>query len=325
MRRRDFIKVIAVATTGYPMAVRAQQTTTPIVGLLHIASPSAWVAVLAGFRQTLSETGFVDGRTVTIESRWAESQFDRLPALTADLLRRRAAVFFANGPPAVRAIRAQSATIPIVFFMGEDPVKERLVDSLNRPGDNITGVTNFQNQLFGKQLGLLRQILPKTTVFAFLINPRNPNADPDTNEARAAAVAVAQELRVFAASTEDDLKVAFAAMKEQGIDGLLVGVDSFGLSADHFAALIAQYAIPTVYHLRDYPLAGGLMSYGASRVEAWRQAGTYVGRVLKGEKAGELPILQSTKFEFVLNLRTAHELNIEVPSGVLSVADEVIE
>jgi putative ABC transport system substrate-binding protein len=280
---------------------------------------------LAGFRQGLSQAGFVDGRTVTIESRWAESQFDRLPMLTADLLRLQAGVFFANGPPAVRAIRAQSATVPIVFFMGEDPVKEGLVKSLNRPGGNITGVTNFQNQLFGKQLGLLREILPKATVFAFLINPRNPNAEPDTNDARTAAVAIGQELRVFAASTEGDLRLAFATMAQQRIGGLLVGVDSFGLSAEHFTALVAQYAIPAIYTLRDYPVAGGLMSYGASRVEAWRQAGTYVGRILKGEKAGERPVLQSTKFEFVLNLQMARALNIEVPSNVLSIADEVIE
>jgi putative ABC transport system substrate-binding protein len=324
IRRREFITLLGGAA-AWPLTAGAQQPAMPVIGLLHIASSGAWLTSLAGFRQGLNQAGFVDGRTVTIESRWAESQFDRLPMLTADLLRLQAAVFFANGPPAVRAIRAQSATVPIVFFMGEDPVKEGLVESLNRPGGNITGVTNFQNQLFGKELGLLREILPKGAVIAFLINPRNPNAEPDTNDARTAAVAAGQELRVFAASTEGDLRLAFAAMAQQGIGGLLVGVDSFGLSAEHFTALVAQYAIPAIYNVRNYPVAGGLMSYGASRVEAWRQAGTYVGRILKSEKAGELPVLQSTKFEFVLNLQTARALNIEVPSGILSIADEVIE
>jgi len=324
MNRRQMIAALGGAA-AWPLAARTQQPTKPMIALLHIGSSDAWVTPFAGFRQSLNEAGFVDGRTVTIESRWADRQFDRLPMLTADLLRLHAAVFFANGPPAVRAIRAQSASVPIVFFMGEDPVKEGLVESLNRPGGNITGVTNFQNQLFGKQLGLLREIAPKAAVIAFLINPRNPNAEPDISDARTAAAAAGQELRIFAASTEGDLELAFAAMAQQRIGGLLVGVDSFGLSAEHFTAVVAQYAIPPVYNMRDYPVAGGLMSYGASRVEAWRQAGTYVGRILKGGKAGELPVLQSSKFEFVLNLRTARALNIEMPSGVLSIADEVIE
>jgi putative ABC transport system substrate-binding protein len=275
--------------------------------------------------QRLGELGWIEGRNVTIEYRWAEGQYDKVPTLAADLVRRRVSVIFANGPPAVLAAKAETATIPIVFFVGEDPVKEGLVASLNRPGGNITGVTNFQNQLFGKQLGLLREILPKETALALLVNPNNPNAEPDTKDARAAAGALGLELRVLTARNEVELELAFAAMVKQKVGGLLVGVDNFSVLPEQLVALATRHAIPAIYHLRDFPVAGGLMSYDASRVNSWRQAGIYVGRVLKGERPGDLPVQQATKFELVINLKTAKALGLEFPPGILAIADEVIE
>jgi putative ABC transport system substrate-binding protein len=273
----------------------------------------------------LTETGYVEGRNVAIEYRWAEGQFDKMPMLAADLVRRRVSVIFANGPPSVLAAKAQTATIPIVFFVGEDPVKEGLVASLNRPGGNVTGVTNFQNQLFGKELGLLRDIAPKGAAFALLVNPNNPNAEPDTKDARAAADALGLELRVLTARIEGDLEPAFTAMVQQRLGGLLVGVDNFGTTRERFAALAARHSVPAIYQNREDAVAGGLMSYGASRVDAWRQAGVYVGRILKGEKPADMPVQQAIKFEFVINLKTAKALRIDFPPGVLAIADEVIE
>jgi len=235
-------------------------------------------------------------------------------------------VIFASGPPAVRAPKAQTASIPIVFVVGEDPVKEGLVESLNRPGDQVTGVTNFQNQLFGKQLGLLQEIMPKGVLLALLVNPNNPNAELDAKGAQAAARALRAELRVLTARTESDLERAFAAMVEQRVGGLVVGVDGlFFDRREQLFALAARYAIPAIYHRRDYPLAGGLMSYGANPVDSYHQAAIYVGRILKGEKPANLPVQQSTKFEFVINLRTSKALGLNIPAGVLAIADEVIE
>jgi putative ABC transport system substrate-binding protein len=296
----------------------------PVIGLLHIGSPDLWKLPLAAFHKSLSENGYVDGRNVAIEYRWAKGQFDRLPEFAADLIRRHVAVIFASGPPAVRAARAQTATIPIVFFIGEDPIKEALFTSLNRPAGNVTGVTNFQNQLF-KQLGLLHDIVPTATSFALLINPSNPNAKPDAKAAQSAAEALRVELRVLTARTEDDVESAFAAMVEQQVGGALVGVDSFGTTAERLVAVATRHAVPTIYNLRDYAAAGGLMSYGASRVDAWRQAGTYVGQILKGRKPRDLPVQQSTKFELVINLNAAKAIGLTIPPGVLAIADEAVE
>jgi ABC-type uncharacterized transport system substrate-binding protein len=326
VNRREFISLLGGAATAWPLAARAQQPAVPVIGFLHIGSPGAWVLPVAGFRRGLSEIGYVEGQNVTVEYRWAEGHFDRLAALAADLVRHQAVVIFASGSPAVRAAKAQTATIPIIFFIGEDPVKEGLVASLNRPGGNVTGFTNFQNQLFGKQLGLLRDIVPKATLFALLVNPNNPNAEPDTKDAQAAADALRLELRVLTARTEDDLEPAFAVMVQQRVGALLVGVD--GLFFDRRVQLFelaTRHAIPAIYNWREFPAAGGLMSYGASRADAYRQAGIYAGRILKGAKPADLPVMQSTKLDLVINAQTARILGLTIPPSLLAIADEVIE
>jgi putative tryptophan/tyrosine transport system substrate-binding protein len=324
MRRREFIAGLGAAT-AWPLAGRAQQPALPIIGLLSIASSKDWALPLAAFHRGLGVVGYVAGRNVAIEERWAEGQFDLLPALAADLIRRQVAVVFAGGPPAVLAAKAQTSTIPIVFYVGEDPVKEGLVASLNRPGGNVTGFTDFNNQLTGKRLALLNELVPKVDVFAFLLNPSNPNAEPDTKDAQAAAQVLGRELRVVTARSSSELEPAFAAMVGQGVGALLVGVDSFGNRPEKVISLAVRHAIPAIYPGRDYPLAGGLMSYGASRAEAWRQAGIYVGRILKGESPADLPVQQAAKFEFVLNLKTAKALGLTIPETLLATADEVVQ
>jgi putative tryptophan/tyrosine transport system substrate-binding protein len=323
MNRRAFIAGLG-GTAAWPIAARAQQQAMLIVGILDFVPPLARSQqLMAAFRRGLTETGYVEGRNFAFEYRWFDLQYDRLPELAADLLRHKAAVIFAIGPHPVLALKAQTATIPIVFYVGEDPVKEGLVSSLNRPGGNVTGVTNFENQLFGKQMGLLFEVVPKGTVFAFLVNPDNLNAEADAKEAQAAAKALGLELRVLNARSESELELAFAAMVAQRIDGLLVGVGAGDLKL--LIELAAHHVIPAMYYDRRYPAAGGLMSYGASEADAWHLCGVYVGRILKGEKPTDLPVQQSTKFEFVINLQTAKLLGINVPPDVLAIADEVIE
>jgi putative ABC transport system substrate-binding protein len=323
VRRRDFIVGLGGAA-AWPAAAWAQQRAMPVVGILDIASPSVRTLPLMAFRRGLNETGYVEGRDVAIEYRGFENQWDRLPGLAADLVRRQVAVIFGIGPPVVRALKAQTATIPIVFFVGEDPVKEGLVASFNRPGGNVTGTTNFQNQLFGEQMGLLAQAVPKATVLAFLVNPDNPNAEPDTKDAQAAANALGRELRVLTARNDDELEMAFAAMAEQRVGGLLVGA-AFLERRQQLGTLAARHALPTMYQDRLWPEAGGLMSYGASVADAWHLCGVYIGRILKGEKPADLPVQQATKFEFIINLQAAKVMGIEIPANLLAVADEVIE
>jgi putative tryptophan/tyrosine transport system substrate-binding protein len=274
----------------------------------------------------LNETGYIEGRNVAIEYQGVGTRFDRVSGLAADLLRRQVTVIFAIGPVVVREIRAQSMTIPIVFFVGEDPVKEGLVASLNRPGGNTTGTTNFGNQLFAKRLQLLREAVPKAKVFAFLVDPNNPNAEPDAQDVQAAATVLGVELRVLTARNEAELEVTFAAMDEQRIGGLLMGLLGFGVELEKVAALAARHAIPTMSPFgRAWPAAGGLMSYEASLADAWHIAGTYVGRILKGEKPADLPVSQSSQFELVINLKTAKALGLNLPPTLLAIADEVIE
>jgi len=306
------------AAVAWPLSAKAQhRAAMPVVGFLGQSTATA-----AQPRQV----GYVEGRNVAIEARFAEGQFDRLPALAADLVRRQVAAIVANGPAPARAAKAQSNTIPIVFGMGEDPVKEGLVASLNRPDGNITGYTNFANQLIGKRMGLLREIVPNATKLALLVNPDNPNAEPDMKGAQASADALGRQLRVLTAKTERDFEEAFAAIVQEQVGGLLVGVDAlFEVNREQLAALALRHGIPAIFPHRDYPASGGLMSYDASTAEMYRQVGIYTGRILKGEKPANLPVLQPTKFELVINLKTAKALGLEIPPGMLAIADEVIE
>jgi putative ABC transport system substrate-binding protein len=325
MKRRQFITLLGSAAT-WPLAARAQLPAMPVVGFLGQATAAAAESRLIAVRQGLTQTGYVEGRNVAIEARFADDQFDRLPALATDLIRRHVAVIIANGPPPARAVKVLTDTIPIVFGMGEDPVKENLVASLNRPGGNITGFSNFTNQMFGKRMGLLREIVPTATTLALLVNPNNPNAEPDTKDAQASADALSRKLHVLTAKTERELEAAFAEMVQRQVGGLLVGVDGlFEIHREKLAALEVQHGIPAIYSQRDFPASGGLMSYEASTAEMYRQVGIYTGRILKGEKPADLPVLQPTKFELVINLKTAKALGLTVPPNLLASADEVIE
>jgi len=324
--RREFLTLLGGAAASWPLAARAQQAALPTVGYLSLFSQEGGAIGVAGLRKGLGESGYVVGRNVDLEFRWAESKADALPALAADLVRRQVAVIVASTPPAARAAKVATATIPIVFVMGEDPVKEGVVASLNRPGGNVTGFSDFGNQLAGKRLGLLHDTLPKAETFAFLVNPSNPNAEPDTKVMQAAASARGLHLEVLAADTERDLETAFARMAQLRVGAVLVNVDIFFVGRrEQIAALAARHALPAIYERREFPAAGGLMSYGPDRAGSSRQAGLYVGRILKGEKPADLPVQQSTKFDLVINLKTAKTLGLEIPPGVLAIADEVIE
>jgi putative tryptophan/tyrosine transport system substrate-binding protein len=323
MNRRAFISLLGAA--AWPVVARAQQA-IPVVGFINAGFPRGFAGAVGGFHRGLNESGFVEGRNVNIEYRWAEGQFDRLPTLAADLVRHRVAAVFAGQPPSVRAIKAATTTIPIVFSMGEDPVKEGIVPSFNRPGGNVTGISYFTNQLFGKRLALLSEMVPSAGVLALLVNRNNPNAEPDTRDAQAAAAALGRRLEVLTASTERDVEAAFTTMSQRQVGALSVGVDGFFVDQrDLLITLAARHGIPAIFDRREYSASGGLMSYGASQVEAWGQAAIYVGRILKGEKPADLPVQQSTKFEFVINSKTAKTLGLGIPPGVLAVADEVIE
>jgi putative tryptophan/tyrosine transport system substrate-binding protein len=325
IRRRDFISLLSGAA-AWPMAARAQQRPMPVIGVLIMGYPRSYAPMLTGFHQGLGETGFVEGRNVSIEYRWAEGQFERIPMLAADLVQSRVAVIFTGGPPPVRALKTVTTTIPVVFSMGEDPVKEGLVANLNRPGGNITGYSYFANLLFGKKLGLLHECVPKDAAFGLLVNPENPNAEPDTKDAQIAADALGRHLHVFEAKTERDFDPAFEDMARLRVGGLCVNIDLLFIDRrEQIIALAERRSIPAIYDRRDFSVEGGLMSYGASQADSWRLAGIYVGRILKGEKPADLPVQQSTKFDFVINLKTAKVLGLTIPPGVLAIADEVIE
>jgi putative ABC transport system substrate-binding protein len=328
MRRRHFITLLGGAAAAWPIAARAQQPAVPVVGLLDPGSADASASRAAAFRKDLNETGYVEGQNVTVEYHWLEGRYDRLPALVADLVRRRVAVIATPASnPAALAAKAATATIPIVFGVGEDPVKLGLVASFARPGGNATGINNLTSEVVAKRLGLLHDLVPKAVRVAVLVNPANaPAAESTLQEVMEAAPALGLQIQILNATTIGEIDAAFATLARERPDALFVAPDVFFVSRrGQFATLAARDRIPAAYSQRDYVAAGGLMSYGTDVVDTYRQVGVYTGNILKGAKPADLPVVQSTKFEFVINLQTARALGIEVPSGLLATADEVIE
>ena len=326
MRRRQFIAGLG-STAAWPVVARAQQAAMPVIGFLDAGSADASAHYAAAFRKGLSETGYVVGKDVAIEYRWAEGRFDRLPVLTADLVRRQVAVIVAGGgAPAALAAKAATATIPIVFQMGDDPVKFGLVPNLNRPGGNITGESAQNAELGPKRLELLHEVVPAATTLALLVNPTNPNAETLSTDLHAAARKLGLQLQVLHTSAEPEIDTAFETLLQLQAGGLMIGHDAFFNSqSERLATLALHRAMPTIYQFREFAAAGGLMSYGTDLADSYRQTGVYAGRILKGEKPGDLPILQPTKFELFINLKTAKALGLTVPPSLLARADEVIE
>jgi len=325
MRRREVLA--GLATAAWPPAAEAQQPAIPRIGLLSSRSRAESEQVIAAFRRGLGEAGFSEGRDVAIEYRWADGRYDQLPILAADLVATRVAIVFAaGGPPAALAAKAATSTIPIVFSSTSDPIALGLVASLNRPGGNVTGMAPFMTLLGAKCLELLKELKPASAVIAYLSNPSNPAAELGSKEALGAATALGIRLHILNASTEQELDEAFAALAKLRVDGLVVpGEPFFDSQRNRIVALAGQYSVPTTYVWREYVAAGGLISYGPSLTDSYRQAGVYAGRILKGAKPGDLPVVQPTKFELVVNLRTAKALGLEVPARLQERADEVIE
>jgi putative ABC transport system substrate-binding protein len=326
MRRREFIAALGGTAATWPVAARAQQPPMPVIGFLNGGARDSFVPMATAFRRGLSEQGYEEGRNVAIEYRWAEGQFDRLPAMAVDLVARSATVIAAFGPPAALAAKAATSTIPIVFVTGYDPVKAGLVASLNRPGGNVTGVHVFLIGLEGKRLGLLRELVPQAALIGLLVNPRSPDSAAQSEGLHAAARAIGQQVAIVEAGSESELDAAFAALAQRQVGALVVAADQFfTVRREQIIALTARYAMPAIYELREYVVAGGLMSYGTNLPEGYYQNGVYVGRILKGAKAADLPIEQPTKLHFSINLKTARVLGIAVQQSLLARADEVIE
>src|SRR5499433_3054881 len=328
MRRREFIAVLGSAAAVWPLAANAQQA-IPVVGFLSGASPGAYpaTAYVAAHRQGLKESGFVEGQNVAVEYHWAEEQYDRLPALASGLVRRQVALIAAGGTPALLAAKAETTTMPIIFSTTVDPVEAGFVASLNRPGGNLTGWTITNVELGPKQLELLHELVPTSSSIALLVNAANPVlAEPTTKNAQAAARTLGLQLHVLNASTDQEIDAAFATLVQLHAGGLVIGPDNFFNSrSEQLAALALRNQIPAIYQYHEFAAAGGVMSYGGNLTDAYRLVGVYVGRILKGEKPADLPVQQPTKFQLVINLRTAKALGLTIPSGVLSIADDVIE
>jgi putative tryptophan/tyrosine transport system substrate-binding protein len=326
MRRREFIGLFSSTVVAWPLTARAQQAAMPVIGFLNSGSAEAFKSLVAAFRQALLESGYVEGQNLAIEYRWADGDYEKLPKLAADLVGRHVSAIFAGGPPAVLAAKAATTTIPIVFTSGGNPVELGLVSSLNQPGGNVTGVSFLVNELGAKRLELLRELVPAARSVGFLANPTRPSFQSQVKNAQQGAQALDLKLIVLNASNEAEIETAFAEFSQQRIAALLVGTDAFFLTRrDQIVALANRLRIATMYDLREYVVAGGLISYAPSIVEVYRQAGIYVAKILKGAKPADLPVLQPTKFDLVLNLKAAKALGLTISNQMQLLADEVIE
>jgi len=326
VRRREFITLLGGVAAALPLAARAQQSATPVIGYVNSRSRETDTPFLAAFHRGLNETGYVEGQNVAIEYRWAEGQYDRLRVLATDLVDRRVTVMAATSTPAALAAKAATSAIPIVFTTAADPIAVGLVDSMSRPSGNATGVNTYVSRLGAKRLELLRELVPNAAVIGMLVNPNFPDAETQSNDVKEAARTLGQQVHVVDANSEGDLIRAFSTFIEMRADALLVSTDGLFLSRrEQLVALAARHKIPAIYFVRDFVLAGGLMSYGANIADGYRQAGIYAGRILKGTKPGDLPVMQPTKFDLVINLRTAKALGLTVPLIMQMTADEVIE
>jgi putative ABC transport system substrate-binding protein len=326
MRRREFIVLLGNAA-AWPLAARAQQPAVPMIGFLSSRSPGESAPSVAAFRQGLKENGYVEGQNVAIVFRWADGQYDRLPALATDLVgRQAAAIVAAGGDPSALAAKTATAKIPIVFTGSDDPVKVGLVVSFSRPGGNVTGASLFTSEVEAKRFALLRELVPKARLIVMMVNPNLPSANTDISNVEAAARTVGQEISVVRAESERAIEAAFATVVRQRAEALLVGHDPyFNTRREQIVGLAARYGIPAIYEVREFTAAGGLMSYGTSIIDNYRLAGVYVSRILKGEKPADLPVQRPTKFELVINLKTAKALGLEIPATIYARADEVIE
>jgi putative ABC transport system substrate-binding protein len=327
MKRREFITLLGGAAAAWPLAARAQQGAMPVVGFLNGALPEGYAPFVAAFRQGLKEAGYVEGQNVTIEYRWAEAQYDRLPSLAADLVQQKVTVIAATSTPAALAAKAATSTVPIVFTTGGDPIKLGLVASLNRPGGNVTGTVHFSVEVGPKRLELARELFPGATTFALLVNPANPLAATVSKDLQAVADTLGVRLHVLHASTEADFEAAFATAAQLRAAALVISTPDplFNSHAAQLGALALRHSVPAIYQFREFAAAGGLMSYGGDARDTYRLAGVSTGRILKGAKPADLPVVQASKFELILNLKTARALGITVPLPLSGRADEVIE